>query len=361
MYRDNLPDLRQYLLPKIIKVIEKMIGLFLMLHTLFLVLFTIRGYTILWITNVFSVLIYLIEYIRLKSVLHGKRETLSLKKVYDLGIITIVELTIHMCIAACCLGSYYNFHLYIFGIIIISLLFVYLGLGVGKTSVLVVLSNLSLVLSDVFIYFNNGSIYKSSSDDILTILFHYGNFLAVILFTLFMIYWIYYLIYSFELNLAKKASYDKLTCLANRHYLDKLQFCDTSCAAIIDIDDFKKVNDTYGHDIGDEVLKHLSKMLRNLEQVDDKIIPLRWGGEEFVIIYDTDNYKFFTDIIETLRVDVFKSEVVINDGLTIKYHVTVGVSNANEATDFTSLIKCADNRLYYGKNHGKNQVISKDY
>lgn len=358
MYRDNLPDLRQYLLPKIIKVIEKMIGLFLMLHTLFLVLFIIHGYTILWIINIFSVLTYLVEYIRLKSVLHGKREALSLKKVYDLGIITIVELTIHMCIATCCLGSYYNFHLYIFGIIIVSLLFTYLGLNISKTTLMVILGCLSIVLSDIFLYYN-GVIYESSISDTLTLLFHYGNFLAVVAFTLFMVYWTYYLIYSFELNLAKKASYDKLTCLANRHYLDKLQFCSTSCAAIIDIDDFKKVNDTYGHDVGDEVLKHLSKMLRSLEQVDDNIIPLRWGGEEFVIIYNTDNYKFFTDILETLRVDVFKSEVVIND-LVIKYHITVGVANADEATDFTSLIKCADNRLYYGKNHGKNQVIIED-
>ena len=360
MYRDNLPDLRQYLLPKITKVIEEVIGLFLMLHTLFLVLFIIYDYTIILVTNVFSVLIYSIEYIRLKFVLKDKRETLSLKKVYNLGVITIIELIIHMCIATCCLGSYYNFHLYIFGIFIIALLFVYLGLDMNKTGILMILGCLSIVLSDVFIYFNNGSIYKSSNSDILAIVFHYGNFLAVIMFILFMTYWIYYLIYSFELNLAKKASYDKLTCLANRHYLDKLQFCKTSCAAIIDIDDFKKVNDTYGHDIGDEVLKHLSKMLRNLEQIDDNIIPLRWGGEEFVLIYNTDNYKFFTDIIETLRVDVFKSEVVINDELTIKYRITVGVSNAKEATDFTSLIKCADNRLYYGKNHGKNQVISED-
>ena len=84
MYRDNLPDLRQYLLPKIVRVIEKVIGLFLMLHTLFLVLFMIYDYTILWITNVFSVLIYLIEYVRLKFVLKDKKETLSLKKVYDL-------------------------------------------------------------------------------------------------------------------------------------------------------------------------------------------------------------------------------------------------------------------------------------
>lgn len=360
MYRDNLPDLRQYLLPKIVRVIEKVIGLFLMLHTLFLVLFMIYGYTILWITNVFSVLIYLIEYVRLKFVLKDKKETLSLKKVYDLGVITIIELIIHMCIATCCLGSYYNFHLYIFGIIIIALLFAYLGLDMNKTGILMIFGCLSIVLSDIFIYLNNGSVYKTSNSDTLTLIFHYGNFLAIIMFTLFMTYWIYYLIYSFELNLAKKASYDKLTCLANRHYLDKLQFCSTSCAAIIDIDDFKKVNDTYGHDVGDKVLKHLSKMLRSLEQIDDNIIPLRWGGEEFVIIYNTDNYKFFTDIIETLRVDIFKSEVVINDELTIKYHITVGVANANEATDFASLIKCADNRLYYGKNHGKNQVIFED-
>ena len=74
MYRDNLPDLRQYLLPKIVRVIEKVIGLFLMVHTLFLVLFIIYDYTILWVINVFSVLIYSIEYIRLRFVLKDKRE-----------------------------------------------------------------------------------------------------------------------------------------------------------------------------------------------------------------------------------------------------------------------------------------------
>lgn len=153
---------------------------------------------------------------------------------------------------------------------------------------------------------------------------------------------------------------DMLTGLYNRRGL-KLDFekydYPNTCAAIMDIDDFKHINDTYGHDVGDVVLKQLGTLLvKYAKQYNMSVC--RWGGEECVIVYDqVTNQSDFETVLENIRFEIDTTPVEIF-GKTIPYHVTIGAAWANEAKDYGSMIHLADERLYYGKQHGKNVIIT---
>ena len=155
----------------------------------------------------------------------------------------------------------------------------------------------------------------------------------------------------------KEMSYaDRLTGLYNRHFmmeeLSDLSRCNTGDAlAMIDIDNFKKINDVYGHNAGDYVLKKLADIMR--VSCHDQIVS-RWGGEEFLILL-----KDMTDVyehLETLRKAVESSEFVYEDR-KIDVTITIGYAMKKDTASLDEWIRKADEKLYYGKNNGKNVVI----
>ena len=162
---------------------------------------------------------------------------------------------------------------------------------------------------------------------------------------------------SSEEMLEKMAMIDNLTGLYNRHYLleslEKTQSSDAndSWLALVDIDDFKMVNDTYGHNCGDYVLHRTAELIK---QTCGGCIVCRWGGEEFVIL-SAEN-KCVTDILERLRTTI-SGERFEFDGEIIHITVTVGASRYDSAMTTDSWISSADEKLYYGKNNGKDQVV----
>jgi len=127
-----------------------------------------------------------------------------------------------------------------------------------------------------------------------------------------------------------------------------------SCLVMIDIDNFKDVNDTYGHVVGDEVIRHISKLIRH--HVRETDVSGRYGGEEFAILLaDTalDNGKVFA---ERLREEVAESTVKYND-IDLKYTVSIGIAEIETSIDsYEVWIKYADVALYQSKKDGKNKV-----
>lgn len=123
---------------------------------------------------------------------------------------------------------------------------------------------------------------------------------------------------------------------------------------LCDIDDFKKCNDTHGHDMGDRVLVEVSKCLS--QQIRDNDFLCRWGGEEFLIIVNNMDLETSRKIAERIRLSVSNLNIEL-DSVSIKVTLTLGVSSVSETSDYNDLFKLADQRLYIGKKQGKNKVV----
>ena len=125
--------------------------------------------------------------------------------------------------------------------------------------------------------------------------------------------------------------------------------------AMGDIDHFKRVNDTYGHDAGDAVLKEVARILSN--HLMGKGTVIRWGGEEFLFIFDGLNMPAARDELWNILYEVRETSVEY-EGQTIQFTMSFGVVEGNVDTPSDKEITAADELLYYAKEHGRNQVIS---
>lgn len=162
------------------------------------------------------------------------------------------------------------------------------------------------------------------------------------------------------IKLEEIAKTDPLTKLLNRRSMvENLEFeieKSTSFSVLmIDIDYFKKINDNYGHDCGDFILKSVSEKMKSIIRKEDSLA--RWGGEEFLILL-ADREKGVSSIIaEKIRSSIADSEFIF-DGLSLKLTLTIGLSNYRKNdTSIDDIIKRADKALYLGKNNGKNIVV----
>ncbi len=153
---------------------------------------------------------------------------------------------------------------------------------------------------------------------------------------------------------------DQLTEIYNRGYfIDRLELeleniNNHFYLMMIDLDDFKVVNDTYGHLYGDEVLRRVSKMISKTIRTHD--IVARYGGEELVVIVTNSTYEDAVKVANRLLVNVAGIEY------RNKVHVTIsiGLTKSNNEDDSNSIIDRADDLMYQAKEKGKNQFVS-DY
>lgn len=162
-------------------------------------------------------------------------------------------------------------------------------------------------------------------------------------------------------NLNSVASQDHLTGLYNRRYfetfiqskLNELKDFNLSFGiAFFDIDNFKNINDTYGHLLGDEVLKVIARTATNSTRVND--IVCRWGGEEFVAVFlDIDEEKL-RGLSERLRRIVENSSLRESES-EINFTVSIGATMARDDDTPESLVSRADKLMYKSKQNGKNQ------
>lgn len=122
---------------------------------------------------------------------------------------------------------------------------------------------------------------------------------------------------------------------------------------ICDIDFFKKVNDNYGHDFGDEVLKAISRVFKGMPE---RSIAARWGGEEFLLIFPDCNGDDAYIALENVR-DRIKNTVVEKNDVKVSVTMTFGLTEYNFASDLEATIKEADEKLYMGKNSGRDRIV----
>lgn len=163
------------------------------------------------------------------------------------------------------------------------------------------------------------------------------------------------LVIESEKKLNSIANIDLLTDLYSRrymiNYLEEYDADDEGWLAMADVDDFKKINDTYGHNCGDYVLNFIAQKMKN---ICSNCVISRWGGEEFLIYNGTHDSTH--EVLEKLRREIENSECIYKQQ-KINISLTIGVAQRNADGDIEEWIKRADDRLYYGKNNGKNMVV----
>ncbi len=126
------------------------------------------------------------------------------------------------------------------------------------------------------------------------------------------------------------------------------------CVALADIDFFKKVNDTYGHDAGDVVLKYVAGELKNL--MAGRGHAVRWGGEEFLLIFEDMRLVASAASIETF-IDRIRAAHITSGADDIRITMTVGLVEGDPNRTMEDMVKEADDKLYYGKENGRNQLV----
>ncbi len=192
------------------------------------------------------------------------------------------------------------------------------------------------------------------------------------LFIMLVFSWSYYHRYNLLLALEKSSQTDPLTGVANRRYFDSKLKSEASrsarsssdCALILlDIDHFKRINDTFGHPTGDRVICALADLCVNQSREIDLVARL--GGEEFAVILPDTNITDAKNLAERIRKHVDDISVTGDAGEIVKWTISLGVSSLPESRSsrYTTeivmemFIKKADNALYEAKRKGRNQTV----
>ena len=165
-------------------------------------------------------------------------------------------------------------------------------------------------------------------------------------------------------SLDKASRTDELTQLANRrHGTERLdeevarsrRYDRDLAVALLDIDHFKKVNDTHGHQAGDEVLIAVSNHLESASR--DSDCAIRWGGEEFLLVFPETSLDEAAGIVERFRAQVEASPTKVVGGVELTVTVSGGVARLEPDDTIESLVARADAALYRAKELGRNQLL----
>lgn len=156
---------------------------------------------------------------------------------------------------------------------------------------------------------------------------------------------------------------DPLTGFGNRRAMKELVSREIARAfrtkepfslAILDIDHFKKVNDTYGHDVGDQALTHLARVAKSSIRETDEIC--RYGGEEFVVTLPGAQAEGARFVIDRMRGLLERTPLVLKQGELV-LHYSAGVAELQSGEDVEALLKRADEAMYQAKSAGRNCVV----
>jgi diguanylate cyclase (GGDEF)-like protein len=276
---------------------------------------------------------------------------------------------------------YYNLGGFISDAVVFFYVCIILGFTLFGVKIGIILSliNISIVII-YYILLKLDFVFPTLSDNKFLYDYRLIDFLAVSIIIMFII-WQYELrsrnttseLLKANEQLSHDAFHDRLTKLPNRNFLLKqLEGVLTTCnrrkfeqvkrdgslkfaLLFIDLDNFKKINDNYGHHIGDEVLKIVSGRLLKLVRLDDFVARL--GGDEFIVILnDISQYDDITIIVSKM-VEALKKSIKI-DILEIKISASIGVTtNSNQFESPEEMIQYADNAMYQAKSKGKSQFI----
>lgn len=334
-----------------------------LVHLVFAILFGRYNITVLFWYNLVAVGYY----VYLSFVSPKKRKFLMF------FISSLIEILMHSSFASVMLGWNWGFMLYTIALVPLAFYLTYTMPKFKKSLVFPVIWSMIVAV----FYFGVRLVcdkaepcYAGSYPDYLPVRFYYFNmfvmFILMLIFSILLAVEIRYMQGRLEeenKNLGQIALLDPLTHLLNRRSMEecmenafsKAVRDDTVfCLIMSDIDDFKTVNDTYGHDCGDMVLVRVADIMSSCVRKNDYVC--RWGGEEMLILLQTD-IETAKKAAERICREVESTGIEFN-GKKINVTITLGVSEFDKDSTIHTMIREADRKLYEGKKSGKNQVVA---
>lgn len=327
----------------------------LAVHIALFVLFFIKDFTVLYYLNLLSIAIFSACYLVVRK---------NMLRLFTLFV--FFEISVNMLLTSILLGWNSGFYFYCIALLPFAFQFTFLrnktrlALAITESLFFFATLLLTVIISPKYIISENSQT-----------IFHAVNASLCLTAHVFVLY--YFISTTKTENIVLKSKNNTLRTLANtdpltgafnrRYFMKKINECfekylfdgiDFSIL-MLDIDDFKKINDNHGHEGGDLFLKHtVSTILQTLRKDD---IICRWGGEEILILLPQTSGAAALSVGEKIRVLIENLAVPFNNS-EIFTTVTVGVNSCIESTDLDDLINTADRRLYIGKAKGKNCVVS---
>lgn len=345
-----------------IKYMALCVGIAL-IHCVFTIEFLHGGIMPLFWYNLAVVVFYLYH-----SFVSARRE-----RYLFMYISSVAEILFHVILASLMLGWDWGFAMYSLAIIPATFYLTYTLPQLKEKLYIPICS--SVLVSTCFIIVRAATgridpLYNGSYSEKMQICFYYFNIIiAIVMLVLFSSLFaleISYMQKQLELEnrrLGEIANFDPLTHLMNRRSMNAqlrsahdiaMSIGSVFCVMLVDIDDFKKVNDTYGHDCGDEVLVSIANTISGDVREEDAVC--RWGGEEILILLKAD-LDIARQVAERICKDVRETIVQHND-IEVSVTLTIGVADYKKKQTIRSMIEEADRNLYYGKHNGKNQVVT---
>lgn len=339
------------------------------MHLTFLVIFICIDLHTLICFNVFSVTLYVLMWVLCRRDSFERHSFVWITVMF-------FEISVHAVLSTIFLGGESCFYFYMMTMIPVVIYFLFLACP-GKfvklgTVVSTVVSVVLLIFVLLFVHYNEPLYYwlhrplQSSEIEIMRAINVFFNLVLLVGFSLMFILEINTLIKRLNYTndqLNYIATHDALTGLFNRYCISgTLNGLSGSgeefCLVMGDLDDFKKINDIYGHDCGDIVLKSVAEIImKNIRKGDT---ACRWGGEEILIIIKG-TYDECYPVVSKIREEI-NSIGLVYSGKPVNVSMTFGFTTNTEDSfeNIDQLISVADKRLYKGKASGKNIIISED-
>jgi len=332
-------------------------------HVAITIRFFSLNYTILYIYNFLSVIFYLVI-----GTFLPKRG-----KFYAIYLCSYCEILFHSSLATLLAGWGWGYMIYTLALIPVAFYLAYslpqFGRSMAKPFIFTFIAMCAFILTRIMCDYITPIYTYRKYDRNLTLAYNLNasvSFLMLIFFSI---------LFTIEIRrneirlesqnhiLEDVSSKDPLTGLLNRRSMDKhlndaLELSRSKgnrfSVIIGDIDDFKKVNDTYGHNIGDDVLVNVAKIITS--QIPEDAYVCRWGGEEILILIH-DPAQTAISIAEKIRNKIAES-IIQTEDVPIHITMTFGIAEYIPGLSITKLISVADDNLYKGKKDGKNRVVA---
>ena len=318
---------------------------YLVLHIIYLVLFIIAKLNILIYVDAAVVVIYILFFFLLwkkKYYLYA----LICGNVY-FGLISITTIM---------MGFNTGFHFYLIGLCVVSFFTTYFSTvkQIGNSLIWVGLS-LAIYLSLFFVSEFNEPFYQIEKWLEVTLF----TINAVVVFAFVAAYLLVFLRYaiSLENKIINESRTDELTQISNRYglydYFDQDLNKESKVLALFDIDDFKKINDIYGHVAGDIVLRKVAEIAT---EVLENAFVCRYGGEEFIVVLNGNDKDGYFNTLETLRMSI-ENYIFKCENVRIKLTITIGAVGYDSGLSLEKWVDLADEKMYSGKKTGKNKTV----